>query len=147
LYWCRWALSSLTKPCTIRNFSVKNFIPGQLKSFDFFSLTLEVKILLHYKIFTNEKYSNQTAGENLLKPLLPELRLQLFPFRALPQYLGSCSSSKKISSPGFSTGFDQQPLPYKYDALENIIDAQTMEIHYSKHAKWLCEKFKRRCAR
>lgn len=32
------------------------------------------------------------------------------------------------------TGFDQQPLPYKYDALENIIDTMTMEIHYSKHA-------------
>jgi len=32
------------------------------------------------------------------------------------------------------TGFDQQPLPYAYDALENIIDAMTMEIHYSKHA-------------
>ncbi|HEY5463486.1 MAG TPA: superoxide dismutase [Hanamia sp.] len=26
------------------------------------------------------------------------------------------------------------PLPYKYDALENVIDAQTMEIHYTKHA-------------
>ena len=34
----------------------------------------------------------------------------------------------------FATGFDQKPLPYKYDALENIIDAMTMEIHYSKHA-------------
>lgn len=34
----------------------------------------------------------------------------------------------------FNTGFDQQPLPYKYDALEDIIDAMTMEIHYSKHA-------------
>ncbi len=34
----------------------------------------------------------------------------------------------------FNTGFDQQPLPYKYDALENVIDAMTMEIHYSKHA-------------
>ena len=32
------------------------------------------------------------------------------------------------------TGFDQQPLPYKYDALEDIIDAMTMEIHYTKHA-------------
>ena len=32
------------------------------------------------------------------------------------------------------TGFQQQPLPYKYDALENVIDAMTMEIHYSKHA-------------
>jgi Fe-Mn family superoxide dismutase len=26
-----------------------------------------------------------------------------------------------------------QPLPYAYDALEPHIDAQTMEIHYSKH--------------
>jgi Fe-Mn family superoxide dismutase len=32
------------------------------------------------------------------------------------------------------TGFDQKSLPYKYDALENVIDAMTMEIHYSKHA-------------
>ena len=32
------------------------------------------------------------------------------------------------------TGFDQTPLPYTYQALEDIIDAQTMEIHYSKHA-------------
>ncbi|MCY7291517.1 MAG: superoxide dismutase [Ferruginibacter sp.] len=35
---------------------------------------------------------------------------------------------------GLITGFDQQPLPYSYDALENVIDAKTMEIHYSKHA-------------
>jgi Fe-Mn family superoxide dismutase len=38
-----------------------------------------------------------------------------------------------VNTPLF-TGFDQQPLSYKYDALENIIDAMTMEIHYSKHA-------------
>ncbi|MEP6711084.1 MAG: superoxide dismutase [Ferruginibacter sp.] len=37
-------------------------------------------------------------------------------------------------STSFATGFDQQPLPYKYDALENVIDAMTMEIHYTKHA-------------
>lgn len=29
--------------------------------------------------------------------------------------------------------FKQAPLPYAYDALEPYIDAQTMEIHYSKH--------------
>lgn len=37
----------------------------------------------------------------------------------------------------FSTApspFDQAPLPYDYKALEPIIDAQTMEIHYTKHA-------------
>ena len=30
--------------------------------------------------------------------------------------------------------FKQTPLPYAYNALEGNIDAQTMEIHYSKHA-------------
>ncbi|OGU57264.1 MAG: superoxide dismutase [Ignavibacteria bacterium GWF2_33_9] len=29
--------------------------------------------------------------------------------------------------------FKQDPLPYAYNALEPYIDAQTMEIHYSKH--------------
>lgn len=32
------------------------------------------------------------------------------------------------------TGFDQQPLPYAYSALEPSIDAKTMDIHYNKHA-------------
>ncbi len=49
-------------------------------------------------------------------------------------FLKSYSPSKNIGASLFKTGFDQQPLPYKYDALENIIDAMTMEIHYSKHA-------------
>lgn len=34
----------------------------------------------------------------------------------------------------YTTGFEQKPLPYGYDALENIIDAATMDIHYNKHA-------------
>ena len=32
------------------------------------------------------------------------------------------------------TPFTQQPLPYNYLALEPVIDAMTMEIHYTKHA-------------
>jgi Fe-Mn family superoxide dismutase len=32
------------------------------------------------------------------------------------------------------TPYAQQPLPYAYGALEPIIDATTMELHYSKHA-------------
>lgn len=48
--------------------------------------------------------------------------------------LQSFSTADNFAAPGFKTGFDQQPLPYKYDALENVIDAMTMEIHYSKHA-------------
>jgi Fe-Mn family superoxide dismutase len=42
-----------------------------------------------------------------------------------------------VSTPGFdsiTTGFDQTPLAYAYNALEPVIDAQTMEIHYTKHA-------------
>ena len=45
-----------------------------------------------------------------------------------------------------STGFDQKPLPYKYDALENIIDAITMEIHYSKHAATYSKNLKEAAA-
>lgn len=31
-------------------------------------------------------------------------------------------------------GYDQKPLPYAYAALEPVVDAMTMEIHYTKHA-------------
>lgn len=37
-----------------------------------------------------------------------------------------------ISSSAFAQ-FTQAPLPYAYDALEPFVDAQTMEIHYTKH--------------
>lgn len=53
---------------------------------------------------------------------------------ALAAFLESCSSTKAVAGKMPSTGFGQQPLPYKYDALEDVIDARTMEIHYSKHA-------------
>src|SRR5437870_9195795 len=35
---------------------------------------------------------------------------------------------------GVFTGFQQEPLPYAYNALDKSIDAMTMEIHYTKHA-------------
>ena len=56
---------------------------------------------------------------------------------AIGSMLSSFSSDNNPGlQPGssFSTGFDQQPLPYKYDALEDVIDSMTMEIHYTKHA-------------
>ena len=54
---------------------------------------------------------------------------------AASNLLESCAGPKALAMPAaFSTGFEQQPLPYAYDALENIIDARTMEIHYTKHA-------------
>ena len=49
-------------------------------------------------------------------------------------FLEACAAPKAITHSSFKTGFDQEPLPYSYSALENIIDATTMEIHYSKHA-------------
>jgi superoxide dismutase, Fe-Mn family len=49
-------------------------------------------------------------------------------------FITSCAHGKNITAAIATVGFDQQPLPYKYDALENVIDAMTMEIHYSKHA-------------
>lgn len=35
--------------------------------------------------------------------------------------------------------FKQQPLLYKFDSLQAAIDAQTMEIHYTKHAATYCK--------
>ncbi|HEV8080492.1 MAG TPA: superoxide dismutase [Chitinophagaceae bacterium] len=53
---------------------------------------------------------------------------------ALGSLFESCSPVKNVIVSPFKTGFDQKPLPYKYNALENVIDAATMEIHYTKHA-------------
>ena len=46
----------------------------------------------------------------------------------------ACATPRAVTHRFLMTGFDQEPLPYSYNALENIIDATTMEIHYSKHA-------------
>jgi superoxide dismutase, Fe-Mn family len=49
-------------------------------------------------------------------------------------FLQGCNNTKKIGNTFTTTSFTQQPLPYPYNALEDVIDATTMEIHYSKHA-------------
>ena len=36
--------------------------------------------------------------------------------------------------------FTQSPLPYEFDALEPVIDAKTMELHYSKHHQGYTQK-------
>lgn len=51
----------------------------------------------------------------------------------LQSFSGAPGEQATLLSPMF-TGFDQKPLPYKYNALEDVIDAATMELHYSKHA-------------
>lgn len=55
-------------------------------------------------------------------------------FTAIGEMISSCKATGAVVSINPQTGFDQTPLPYFYDALESIIDARTMEIHYSKHA-------------
>jgi len=45
---------------------------------------------------------------------------------------GTSFSYDEIDIP--STPYTQQPLPYAYNALDQVIDAMTMEIHYTKHA-------------
>ncbi len=54
---------------------------------------------------------------------------------AMSTFIESCSTAKAaVSNSKIKTGFDQQPIPYGFSALEPMIDAQTMEIHYTKHA-------------
>jgi Fe-Mn family superoxide dismutase len=51
--------------------------------------------------------------------------------------LESCGAPKKTSGAKvYASGpnFQQRPLLYDYKSLEPHIDAQTMEIHYTKHA-------------
>lgn len=52
--------------------------------------------------------------------------------------LSACNAAKKTVSGPVShlndPGFQQHPLPYAYNALSDAIDAQTMEIHFTKHA-------------
>jgi len=49
------------------------------------------------------------------------------------------SSFKNTGLFPISTGFTQTPLAYAYNALEPSIDAQTMDIHYNKHAAAYCK--------
>ena len=59
---------------------------------------------------------------------------------AIPDYLAA-KSNVQLFSPDV-TGFGQDPLPYAYNALESAIDAQTMELHYSKHAATYAKNLK-----
>ncbi len=79
------------------------------------------------------KQSNKSRREFISNSLKGGLAISIG-LGATAPLLQSFSTEEKLIPTGLDTGFDQQPLPYKYDALENVIDAMTMEIHYSKHA-------------
>lgn len=50
----------------------------------------------------------------------------------LPSMLQSCGNNAPTSLP--TVGYQQSALPYAYNALEPVINAATMELHYTKHA-------------
>ena len=58
----------------------------------------------------------------------------LLAFKSIDSFAGLKPKNEIFSSFPIQTGFDQQPLQYAYNALEPYIDAETMDIHYNKHA-------------
>ena len=53
---------------------------------------------------------------------------------SITSVLANTNKTKYIFSSPTPIPYTQAPLPYTYAALEPVIDAQTMEIHYTKHA-------------
>ena len=67
-------------------------------------------------------------------------------FSAAAPLLQSFTNSPAVVTKGFATSYNQLPLPYTYNALESVIDAMTMEIHYSKHAAAYAKNLKEAAA-
>jgi len=52
-------------------------------------------------------------------------------------FMTGCSQTQKMEALNarlWAPSYDQTPLPYDWNALEPIIDKETMNIHYTKHA-------------
>jgi len=60
--------------------------------------------------------------------------LAIVGWESMVSLLSSFSLHENNFNENVNINFEQQPLPYAYNALEDCIDAQTMEIHYTKHA-------------
>jgi Fe-Mn family superoxide dismutase len=59
----------------------------------------------------------------------------MFALPVIGSLMSFTNKSKTVASPStIKTGFDQTPLTYAFNALEPNIDAETMQIHYTKHA-------------
>src|ERR1700743_765433 len=59
----------------------------------------------------------------------------MFALPVIGSLLSFTTKSKAMATPtAYKTGFDQTPLAYPFNALEPNIDAETMQIHYTKHA-------------
>ena len=55
-------------------------------------------------------------------------------------YLDLTKLSSKSIEQDFECGYDLPKLPYAFEALEPVIDANTMRIHHGKHHKKYVEK-------
>ena len=80
-----------------------------------------------------KKISNNSRRKFIINSTLGTASLTLG-FSGVSALFEGCSTPTHLMASSLVTGFDQQPLPYAYTALEDVIDAKTMEIHYSKHA-------------
>jgi len=76
----------------------------------------------------------QNNRRKFLKKSFTHSFLAIVGWNSMVSLLSSFSLHENDSNGDFNIGFEQKPLPYAYNALEDCIDAQTMEIHYSKHA-------------
>lgn len=65
---------------------------------------------------------------------MPALRLALFAtcLAATPA-LAQAQAAAPQAAAALAAAFELAPLPYGYDGLEPVIDAQTMQIHYGRH--------------
>ena len=61
------------------------------------------------------------------------LLLAALPLQGLAQQTAPAAQAPAATTPAPAPAFTLEPLPYRYDALEPVIDAKTMEIHHGKH--------------
>jgi len=73
------------------------------------------------------------SRRNFLLQSLKGATLSALAMTGINDWAKAAGNADAATSPSLNC-FDQQPLPYAYDALEDVIDAKTMELHYSKHA-------------
>jgi Fe-Mn family superoxide dismutase len=88
---------------------------------------------------------NTNSRRRFLKNTLAGSAMLAIGLKGWAETLNIWSSSDRFYQPdntSFETSYEQTPLPYAYSALEDIIDAATMEIHYSKHASTYAKNLK-----
>jgi len=76
----------------------------------------------------------QNNRRKFLKKSITNSFLAIVGWESMVNLLSSFSLHENNSNENVNINFEQKPLPYAYNALEDCIDAATMEIHYTKHA-------------